>query len=705
MPKRITQLSYLMAFSFVGALLAVFTASEYSNIIVTVALIIGLTAYWHIYQSFKETQQNLSDTQHLASFNQQGDQQAKLSYFAHEVRTPMNGIIGMLDLIDCSDVSEETKHYIDTARKASQNLLFILNNNIDAAKSQKDELAFTVIPDNLAEVCEHVVKLNAGSAEYKGIDFNLHMDPRLLGYTLIFDRTRIQQVLNNLVGNAIKFTDQGGIKVWVTKLKKENHKIVIRVAVEDTGTGIPLDEIERLKKPFEQATQSNDKKTMGSGLGLYISDQILAKMDSKINIKSTLGNGSTFYFDVALNIDQTLNIHTAVPGTNVTLLTQPGKDFELLSSYFSFWKFDIHRLPEWDDMTIQRTSNLLFLDESMASKYLSKLKQLQFNRQKRIIIIKDINRPGKDFIAQDWRGFEVIQKPILPSELYDLVLGKSDTVVDANNNTTHRVEDNVTTIARFTSRHPNCRILCVDDNHVNQLVLKKQLQNFGFNMIQIADNGQQALHLAKDTEFDAIFMDFNMPILDGVNATRILRQRGYTKPICGITALDADETQRGLNEGMTDVLHKPVGIERLGAFIVDHIIASFTPSDNVDISQAEEDNEDNKVLIYVADRETLQNQPFIDDLLKQLGLVNTATKVLSSEVIRREDIEDVSKVIVDISTNVYSQMRIASRLRRFGFSNPIIALSPVESDVMSSTFHHFGFNESGTANRIAESLN
>ncbi len=693
MLKRLITPMLLMLCAFALATAGHFLPNHIAEPLVMVSMLSAALGLWQFVIKSRGIRKEMEDLQHLASFNITDVNQAQLSHFAHEVRTPMHGIIGMLDMIEKEQSPARIKAHLDISRKAAHNLLMVLNNNIDAAKAKHNELNFTIKTDSIADTCEHVVCLHAGNAQYKGLDFNLYLDPRLLDVELEFDRMRMQQILNNLLSNAIKYTTHGSIKLWVSLVNQHSDQMKLRFAVEDTGMGISDADINRLIQPFAQVDSAQSGNEANAGLGLYISNEILHKMASSLNIKSVLGQGTTMFFDIEFSCAKQRDSHAALPGTSVTILSKRGSDYELINQYLQHWKFDCQRLNAWDDLSLRRNNQTFIIDEMIAREHLSQLKQLLFDEKKRIIIVRE-HSASNDLLDFDWHDFKVLNKPILPSELTTLLfIGNQQDQAHTENDDTASIYQQ---LQDFLHENPAIKILCVDDNQVNQLVIKKQLQHLGFTFIQLADNGQQALHMVRDTHFDAVFMDFNMPILDGIKATKILRQRDYNNPILGVTALDDDESIAGLNAGMTTILKKPVNTDILAARLITHLVERQQRDGYEKETRSIESTASKKnFLMYLARHDTATDM--VNDMLDQLGLSHTETTVLDSQLIRAEDLKGIDNVIVDISQNEYSQLRIARRLRRLGYKEKILALSPIETDLLRNTFQHFGFNKGGTA--------
>lgn len=530
-------------------------ASPWSWLVNLVAMaLIGVGA-WHIWlvTSTLKVRQSAQEVQD--SFEQtSGKAQAQLAYLGHEVRTPLNGIIGTLDILQNSEDPQQIRYMVNNARKSAENLLLVLNNNIDAAKFENGHLNLQESPFSLLETCENVARLNAINAEKKGLEFNLHFDPRLIAWEFDYDHVRLSQILNNLVGNAIKFTAEGHVTFWVSTVKQTPHKYTVRFAVEDSGPGISENEISQLQAAFYRVSDTY-KSHEGAGLGLYISKRLLGLMNSKLVIRSTESIGSTFYFDLDLEPVHQHHEAMCVPGDSVAILAQRSKDIEVLQSYLTHWGFICHRLVDWDDPLIKHNASQLIIDQSEIPKYEQKLRQLAFSRDSQSIIVlqgQTINATGESAIYHF--SSSPITKPILPSELMTRVFPAKHTT--HNQLPSDAYEDDK---AFFQKLH----ILCVDDVLVNQTILKAQLQQLGIAFVQTADNGQQAVKLAEKIAFDAILMDINMPVLDGIQATRILRERGNNTPVIGVTALNAEESVDGLDAGMNTILQKPINGEKL----------------------------------------------------------------------------------------------------------------------------------------------
>ncbi|MEY3017967.1 MAG: hypothetical protein RL336_1102, partial [Pseudomonadota bacterium] len=485
---------------------------------------IGLKFLWH---DIEELHQLSSNDQVKASFEQLNDHaQAQIALIGHEVRTPLNGIMGTLEVIKNSDDPQDIKYMAERAIQASENLLLVLNNNIDAVKFEQGQFTLNAQPHSLLTTCENVILLHSHLASSKDIALNFHFDPRLFSTIFLYDDTRLSQVMNNLVGNALKFTRQGHVSLWVSQIKSTDDIVSIRITVEDSGPGIEKQDVTRIKDKFYR-TQQHSHRSDGAGLGLFIGQQILSLMGSNLDISSKPGFGSSFYFDLSLKVAMRDPMpHCALP-ISVSILAPRSHNIELLNTYLQQWGFIVHCLSEWDDVLFQLNKQILIVDHTLAEFYHTQMQQLAFNRPKESIIVL-VPSSSKTSREQVWPSFhaQLLRKPILPSELKRVLFEQRAETLSTSDNS-----------ARAATDLSHLRVLCVDDVKVNQMVFKAQLNKLGVQQVSLADNGQHALQLASKFPLDIIMMDINMPILDGIQATKILRNRGFKGPIIGITAL------------------------------------------------------------------------------------------------------------------------------------------------------------------------
>jgi signal transduction histidine kinase/HPt (histidine-containing phosphotransfer) domain-containing protein len=383
-----------------------------------------------------------------------------LAAMSHEIRTPMNGIMGMNDLLSQTELTEKQRNYVRTIKDCADDLMALLNDILDISKLEAGKIDLEYAAFNLEEIIHRIVELLAPRTAAKGLKLEVTIATDV-PTDLIGDSTRVRQILLNLIGNAIKFTDHGSITVGVSLLERSKEGVHLRLEVVDTGIGIDDSATDKLFEKFHQADVSITRRFGGSGLGLAISKQLVELMNGQIGVDSRAGAGSTFWFEILFQVGDS-------------------------------------------------TTNVAF-DGSTA-------------------------------------------KPS-PTRMVKHKAGKVPGIAASSTSATRAVHSNV---QNFESAK---RILVVEDNRVNQAVAKGILENAGF-IVDIAENGEAAVGAVEAGNYDLVLMDSQMPVLDGLEATRRIRRLIGPKANVPIVATTADamsgSRERYLEAGMTDYISKPI---------------------------------------------------------------------------------------------------------------------------------------------------
>ncbi|MBF0428222.1 MAG: response regulator [Magnetococcales bacterium] len=512
-----------------------------------------------------------------------------LANMSHEIRTPMNGVLGMIDLALGVELSDKARNFLSQAKSSSHILLRVINDILDYSKMEAGRLIMESVDFYLGDVLEDAINLFRQVAIDKDLELVVSAPPQSIG-VLVGDRLRIQQVLVNLVGNAVKFTRAGDICLKAVLVEQTEEMVRIEFSIKDTGIGISDEQVSLLFTPFVQADSSVTRKFGGTGLGLTICKRLVEMMGGKIWVNSTPGKGSRFSFTVVLGRNhQTVPYSPIVPedlkGLK-TLVVEDNVEAQLvamdmlqhLGMETTCVDSGEHCLETLKLAADQGSPfDLILLDwqlPGLNGLAVAKVIMEWATRPKIIImtafgkeeIIQDANRQGVD---------ACLIKPMTPSLLLDTILdvfGKTVTkIYDANLHGVERVE--------VIRRVGGAQVLLVEDNLINQHVAQEMLDSVGV-VTTLANNGQEAIQILSNQKFELVFMDVQMPVMDGYKATRKLRSMEMFQdlPIIAMTAHAlAGDRENCLAAGMNDYLPKPIDINQLFQILVKWINPQHNP--------------------------------------------------------------------------------------------------------------------------------
>ncbi|MEM0912203.1 MAG: ATP-binding protein [Pseudomonadota bacterium] len=483
-----------------------------------------------------------------------------LANMSHELRTPMNGVLGMLNLLKESDLSPRGQKLVSTASHSGELLLKIINDILDFTKLEADKLEIENVAFTPIELLESVTQPFFTQAQHKRIEL-ITVFPPSLPSTLTGDPTRIQQVISNIISNAIKFTDFGEVVVKAFYQKNRLH-----VNVTDTGVGIEEHQVDKIFSAFSQADESTTRKFGGTGLGLSICHHLVKLMGGNIEVKSEINQGSTFSVSLPLvsecsskHFDDSL---TCLSNTVVIAAKHPLNQ-QMLSSLITSWRLGsaeifgdsealLTRLED-DDIDLMLIEESIFEDCELLKSFLK-----EFCNFEVIVLTQNgiANSTLTDFIQ--------LSLPYKQSELYNTIAPIFG--LNAISISSKSAFDKI----KFKGQH----LLLVEDNATNQEVAKEILKLVNLN-VTIAENGQQGMDLVKTDRFSLVLMDIQMPVMDGLTATQTIRQLGdkYTElPIIAMTAhsLKGDR-EKSLDAGMNNHVTKPIDPNILFGVLADYL--------------------------------------------------------------------------------------------------------------------------------------
>jgi len=519
-----------------------------------------------------------------------------LANMSHEIRTPLNGIVGFTELLKDSGLEEEQAEFVEIIEKSSENLLEIINNILDLSKIESNKVEIEDIIFNPIEEFESAIDVYSVRAAEKQIDLGCYIDPSL-EYPVKGDPTKIKEVLINLLSNAVKFTsNSGSINVEILQEESSSQgKTKIRFEVHDSGIGVSSEQKEKIFEAFSQADTSITRKYGGTGLGLTISFRFIELMGGQLDLHSEPGEGTVFFFTIELETVETLNESHQGNFSNIHALVlqndhKSKEQDKNLIKYLEFYGVQYTTFYNINEIQNKDEYNFLFVDYA----YSSDKDILQYSELNSSLILmtkssfmKKIESIGADITKTLYEPLNV-SKLRLALESYD-------------SNNIHKKKtqkQNRKKFAHGTTKF-NASVLIAEDNIINQKLIKKTLEDLGLK-VSLASNGLEAFAKRKDGNFDLIFMDIQMPYLDGTEATAEILE--YEKssgekhvPIIALTAnaLKGDR-ERFLAAGLDEYTTKPlVRTEIIN--ILNHFLADFI------IEVPNEDLTQNKETQYKAD--------------------------------------------------------------------------------------------------------
>jgi PAS domain S-box-containing protein len=494
-----------------------------------------------------------------------------LANMSHEIRTPMNAIIGMLQLAQRTSLTPQQQDYLEKAGFSAQSLLRIINDILDFSKIEAGKLELEKVPFQLDKVLEHALDLNALKAQEKGIELLLYA-PVTAGLLLKGDPLRLGQVLVNLLSNAVKFTTDGEIELGCEDVGERNHRMTLKFWVRDTGIGIEKTKQAQLFDAFAQADGSTTRQYGGTGLGLSISKHLVSMMGGDLQVQSEPGVGSIFTFTVSFEIaeeapvtpltvpERLNNLRTLVVDDNPSAL-------QIYASQLRDFHFDVETAASGPEALLklaQQPVDLLLIDWKMPEMdgrdVLVAMDEMVSNGKisKRPVVIM-MTAYAAEPMAQELgstKVFALLQKPFKSSALFNEIVAAFCEAPE------HNAVQELSTTDNSELRGV---VLLVEDNLINQQVACELLRSGGYD-VDVAENGKVALAMVAEKTYDAVLMDIQMPVMDGLTATRELRKQYSMEqlPIIAMTAhAMSGDKDKSLEAGMNAHITKPIMLNEL----------------------------------------------------------------------------------------------------------------------------------------------
>ena len=501
-----------------------------------------------------------------------------LANMSHEIRTPLNAIIGLTQLMqEGSDLNSRQQDYLRKVLGASKALLGTLNDILDYSKIEAGHMHLERIPFDPEEVLAQVSDLFIVHAEEKGLELLLELDPAIPGQ-LLGDPLRLSQILHNLVGNALKFTEQGMIHVRIALAGREGNQVLLRFTVQDTGVGMDQTQIARLFQPFTQADMSITRKHGGTGLGLSISQRLVSLMGGEISLASTPGQGSTFAFTISFTVGDAAHHRQrpALPSLRSLVIDDQEAARTLLQQQLTNWRFPVVSAASGeaalqyltDAARRQMPFDLVLLDWKMPDMNgLEVARRIHASAREgllpRLPLLVMVTAYGRENLLRDagpLRIDAILDKPVLPSTLHEVLLRITQSGMAPAATLTPTLQQ-----SQAWSLLRGCHVLLVEDNALNREIAETLLSRAGLR-VSVAQHGGEAVAAVQNTRFDAVLMDIQMPEMDGLEATRRIRALpgGQELPIIAMTAAAmVQDRQNCLAAGMNAYTTKPINPREL----------------------------------------------------------------------------------------------------------------------------------------------
>ncbi len=493
-----------------------------------------------------------------------------LSTMSHEIRTPLNAVIGLSGLLSGTSLDEKQSEFVSTIKVSGENLLSIINNILDYSKIESGKLELEYSEFNTREVVENVIDVIASLNHRDNLEIVYTMDPNVPNY-LVADVNRFQQVLVNLVGNALKFTEKGEI-VTSLKLIEQSERNFLQVSIKDTGIGIPENRKNRLFQSFSQVDASTTRKYGGTGLGLIISKKLVEAMGGSINVESEINEGTTFTFDFLVEkSDREIEPFktTYFKGKKVFILDDNHTNLEILTKQCESEGMVVFATSYPDDI-LDMIPTLGSFDFGIMDMQMPETNGVEVTQQIRkkwspielpIILLSSIHELSDSDAKNLFNLY--LTKPVKQSQLImnlDRLFSNSE-----------QQKGKIISDEEAYNKAKKINVLLAEDNLINQKVASKILERLGIKP-DIAINGHEALEMTKNKAYDLIFMDMEMPVMDGLDSTIQIRAHKDTLPknpiIIAMTANAMQEDRdRCIKAGMDDFLAKPITLESVRGIV------------------------------------------------------------------------------------------------------------------------------------------
>ncbi len=503
-----------------------------------------------------------------------------LANMSHEIRTPMNAVIGMAYLALKTELTPKQQDYLNKIQSSANSLLGIINDILDFSKIEAGKLDMETVDFQLEDTLDNISTLVGIKTQEKGLELLFKTDPSV-PTALVGDPLRLGQILINLSNNAVKFTEAGEIVVSTELVKKDKAQVTLKFSVQDTGVGMTSEQAAKLFQPFMQADSSTTRKYGGTGLGLTISKRLAEMMGGEIWVESEQGQGSTFSFTANFGLGQEKARKQYKPayelrGMKVLVVDDNATSRDILQEMLESFTFEVtvaasgpEGISELESVKVDKPFELVVMDWKMpgmdgieASRRIKDHEGL--SKIPAIILVTAYGREEIMQLAEEVGLDGFLLKPVNPSMLFDTIIQAFGEAVPKTSRIAQRREQETEAFEHIRGAN----VLLVEDNEINQQVAKEILEGAGLNVVLAAD-GQEGVNAVKESNYDVVLMDVQMPVMDGYTASREIRNSKSeirNVPIIAMTAhAMAGDDQKSIDAGMNDHITKPIDPDKLFA--------------------------------------------------------------------------------------------------------------------------------------------
>jgi len=592
-----------------------------------------------------------------------------LANMSHEIRTPLNGIVGFTQLLKSTSVTDEQEEFITVIENSSDNLLTIVNDILDLSKIKADKIELENISFNAVEKFESAIESYGARAAEKDIELGVYVDPDIPS-ELIGDPTKISQIIVNLISNAIKFTSSHGeVDVRIEKLSDNNKEATVKFSVRDTGIGITNEQKSKIFDAFSQADVSTSRKFGGTGLGLAISAKLVTFMGGTLDIDSKEGEGSTFFFTLTFDKPEE-SVEKIVPnmyGLEIALVV-PDHEMkslvnENLETYIQATGADL-KTYTGEELLENRTFDLpdiLFIDHKYCGREGELERYLELDTK--IVLLTTGDKKKKIEVLQGSID-RVVYKPVNLTKTFKSL----DVIYDDKKD---KKESPVESIDKKIFHDINA--LVAEDNSINQKLINNILTGLGLD-VTLANNGEEALELRKNEEYDIIFMDIQMPVMGGIEATKQIleheeRERKHHVPIVALTAnaLQGDR-EKYINAGMDNYLSKPIELADLKNVIKEYLAHKMVEVEEESIGEElkkEIEQEVKKESEEAIDVPEEVEEKIIEKIEEDKVDIESNTKKVKFDILLYKDTALATNIYVSMLNNLGYDVDIATSVDNF----------------------------------------